>query len=158
MSDVQVTADFGADAGTVYRLVSDVTRMGEWSPETRSCRWLNGTAPQVGARFRGTNQYGFRRWSTTCTVTAAEDGRRFAFSVSWGPFSISEWSYAIDPTAEGCTVIETWVDKRPAWLRVALMPAMGVVDRAAHNRAGMVATLAALKSAAETAATAGPSS
>jgi hypothetical protein len=81
MRDVQVTAKVDADAGTVYRLVSDVIRMGEWSPETRSCQWLGTAGAQAGARFRGTNQHGFRRWSTTCTVTAADDGRRFAFSV-----------------------------------------------------------------------------
>jgi hypothetical protein len=155
MSEVRVSAEVGADPGVVYRLVADVTRMGEWSPETTSCRWLSGSGPQVGARFRGSNQHGFRRWSTTCTVTAAEDGRRFAFSVQWGPLHISEWAYSIEANGPGCTVTETWVDKRPAWVRVAAMPAMGVVDRAAHNRAGMVATLAALKSAAEAAPAAG---
>jgi hypothetical protein len=84
MSEVRVTAEVHADAGVVHRLVSDVTRMGEWSPETTSCRWLTDAGPRVGARFRSTNRYGFRRWSTPCTVTAAVEGRR-AFSVGWGP-------------------------------------------------------------------------
>jgi hypothetical protein len=150
MNEVRVSRDVGADAGAVWRMVADVTRMGEWSPETTSCRWLDGeTGPRVGARFRGTNRYQFRRWSTTCTVTAAQEGRRFAFSVEWGPFRISDWSYAIEPAGDGCTVTETWADRRPTWMRVGSIPVMGVVDRAAHNRAGMVATLAAVKTTAE---------
>lgn len=153
MSEVRVSTRIGADGGTVWRLVADVTRMGEWSPETASCRWLDGAAgPRLGARFRGTNRYQFRRWSTTCTVTAADEGRRFAFSVGWGPVPISDWSYDIEPSHVGSTVTEVWLDRRPAWLQVTSVPLMGVVDRAAHNRAGMVATLAALKAAAEAAA------
>ena len=63
----------------LYDLVSDVTRMGEWSPETAKCESIGGaTGPAVGARFKGTNK---RRvwWSTDATVVAAERGRRFAF-------------------------------------------------------------------------------
>lgn len=133
----------------VYALVSDVTRMGEWSPETTSCRWVDGGGPTVGARFRGTNQRLLARWTTTCTVTAAESGRRFAFDVRWGPRPISQWSYDIEATDAGCRVTEGWVDKRTAALRVGSPVVMGIVDRAAHNRAGMQATLAALKAAAE---------
>jgi hypothetical protein len=150
MSDVAVTVGMAADPTAVYRLVSDVTRMGEWSPETTSCRWLSAPGPMVGARFRGTNRRGVRRWSTTCTVTAAEPGRRFAFSVTWGPLAISEWSYAIHPTEQGCSVTESWVDKRPTWMRTVYPVVMGVTDRGVLNRAGMQATLAALKKAAET--------
>src|SRR6187402_2385981 len=99
MSDVRVSADIAADPKVVYDLVSDVTRMGEWSPETTSCRWLSGDGPAaMGARFRGTNQRHVARWTTICTVTAADPGRRFAFDVRWGPWSISEWSYEIEPT------------------------------------------------------------
>ena len=50
----------------VYELVSDVTRMGEWSPETTSAEWIDGaTGPAVGARFKGRNRNGVARWSTT---------------------------------------------------------------------------------------------
>jgi uncharacterized protein YndB with AHSA1/START domain len=150
MTGVSVTQAIAADPAAVYRLVSDVTRMGQWSPETTSCRWLDGaTGPAVGARFSGTNRHGFRRWSTTCTVTAANPGERFAFSVTWGPFPISEWAYDICPTDEGCSVTERWVDRRPGPLRAASPAVMGIVDRDAHNRKGMQVTLAALKAAAE---------
>jgi hypothetical protein len=153
MSDhAEATESIAADPKTVYDLVSDVTRMGEWSPETTSCRWLGGaTGPVVGARFIGSNKHGFRRWATICTVTDAEPGRRFSFSVAFGPVAISEWSYEFTGGDGECTVTESWVDKRPGWMRLASIPVMAVADRGAHNRAGMQKTLAALKSAAEVA-------
>ena len=43
-----------ADAVRVWSLVSDVTRMGAWSPELEAAAWLDGaTGPAVGARFKG---------------------------------------------------------------------------------------------------------
>ena len=98
MADVIVEETVAASPLVLSRLVSDVTRMGEWSPENTSCRWLGGaTTPSVGARFKGTNRRGWRRWSTTCTVTEAEPGRRFAFDVRSGPLAISSWSYEFVP-------------------------------------------------------------
>ena len=149
MTAVEVRAAIAADPAVVYDLISDVTRMGEWSPETTSCHWVNGDCAVIGARFKGSNRHRLARWTTSCTVTAAEPGRRFAFDVSWGPWAISQWSYTIESTDDGCRVTEAWVDKRTTALRVGSPVVMGITDRAAHNRAGMEATLAALKVAAE---------
>jgi hypothetical protein len=147
--DVQVSEPIAADPKVVYDLISDVTRMGEWSPETTSACWVSGDGPEVGARFRGVNRRGPVRWVTTCTVTAADPGRRFAFTVRFGPWPISEWAYDIVASDGACTVTESWVDKRGWSMRAGSPLVMGIVDRAAHNRAGMQATLAALKVAAE---------
>jgi hypothetical protein len=148
-ADVEVTERMAADPVVVWRLVSDVTRMGRWSPETTGCRWLDGaTGPAVGARFRGTNRRGPMLWQTTCTVTDAEPGRRFAFDVAFGPTPISSWAYDIEPVEDGCVVTESWSDRRVRAMRLASVPVMGIRDRAAHNRRGMQTTLAALKAAA----------
>ena len=149
MPDVEVTTTIAATPTAVYDLVSDVTRMGEWSPETTSCRWVDGDHAVVGARFRGTNRHLLARWTTTCTVTAAKRGRRFAFDVTFGPWAISEWAYDIDPADGGCRVTESWSDRRPTGLRLGSPLVMGITDRARHNRAGMETTLAALKAEAE---------
>jgi uncharacterized protein YndB with AHSA1/START domain len=150
MSDVEVSTGISADPGAVWRMVSDVTRMGQWSPETTGCRWLGGaTGPAVGAQFRGNNRKGFRRWSTTCTVTAAEPGKRFSFEVTYGSLPISTWDYEFTAADGGSRVVESWTDRRPGWMKVLSQPVMGVADRAGHNRTGMEATLAALKAAAE---------
>ncbi|HAS09465.1 MAG TPA: SRPBCC family protein, partial [Acidimicrobiaceae bacterium] len=55
MSDVSVSREIAAPPQRVWELISDITRMGEWSPETTGGKWLKGaTGPAVGARFRGT--------------------------------------------------------------------------------------------------------
>jgi hypothetical protein len=67
---------------TVYQLISDIARMGEWSPECYRCEWLNGaTTAAVGAKFRGHNRLGKASWTTDAIITAADPGREFAFTV-----------------------------------------------------------------------------
>ena len=150
MSDVEVSQAMAADPAKVYELVSDLPRMGQWSPENTGGRWLAGAAgPSVGAKFKGTNRHKLLRWSTTVTVTDAEPGKRFAFDVTYGPVPISTWTYDFAADGAGCTVTESWSDRRPTWMKVASVPLMQVPDRAAHNRRNMQATLDALKNAAE---------
>jgi polyketide cyclase/dehydrase/lipid transport protein len=49
-----VTEHMNAPPARVWALIADVTRTGEWSPETHKAEWLDGaTGPAVGARFRG---------------------------------------------------------------------------------------------------------
>src|SRR5207248_5199923 len=88
----------------LYALVSDVTRRGEWSPETVRCRWLDGaTGPTVGARFKGTNRRGLLRWSTKPRVVAAEPGQEFAFIVHLIVIGreMTKWRYRFEPAADG---------------------------------------------------------
>ena len=150
MTDAQASTDIAAPAEEIWSLVSDLPRMGEWSPENTGGRWLGGaTGPAEGARFRGSNRKGLRRWSTTCTVTAADAGRKFAFNVDFGPVPISTWEYTFTTNGNSTTVVEEWTDRRPLWMKLGGIPAMGVADRAAHNRRGMEHTLDRLKAAAE---------
>ena len=148
MDEVAVEQRIPAPPDAVYALVSDVTRMGEWSPETTSCRWVGGaTGPVVGARFRGANRRGWRQWSTTCTVSEAEPGRRFAFDVRFGGMPVSHWAYEFTSDGDGCIVRETWQDKRAAWMKRFSPYVMGVRNQAEFNREGMVGTLAKLRDA-----------
>lgn len=150
MSDsLQVSTDVAARPDRVIELVSDVTRIGEWSPETVSCRWRgNATGPRVGARFTGANRHRWHRWSTSCTVTAA-DHSRFAFRVTSLGLPVAEWAYDARLAPGGSTVTESWTDLRGGLMRRVGAAATGVADRVEHNRAGMQRTLAALKAVAE---------
>src|SRR6202021_1396406 len=57
--------DIAAPAEKVWALVSDLPRMGEWSPENAGGKWVKGaTGPALGAVFEGTNKHGFRPWAT----------------------------------------------------------------------------------------------
>ena len=149
MADVEVSETVKASSLRLYELVSDLPRMGEWSPENTGGKWLGGaTGPAVGAKFRGTNRNGLAFWMTSVTITAADAGRRFAFDVDTLGVPISTWEYSFDDGADGCVVTERWTDRRPGWMRTASM-VTGVRDRASHNRRGMEQTLAKLKVAAE---------
>ncbi len=131
-------------------MVSDVTRMGEWSPENEGGAWLDdATAGQPGARFRATNRVGKRSWKTVAAVVDAERGRRFSFRVSAGPVKVADWSYTFEPTPNGCRVTESWTDRRPGWFKPLARLGTGVGDRTAHNRTGMEQTLERLAAAVE---------
>jgi uncharacterized protein YndB with AHSA1/START domain len=147
---VHVEQAIAASPESLYDLVSDVTAMGSWSPETTACRWIGGaTGPVVGARFKGTNRNGWRRWRTTCTVVSAERGRRFAFDVGFGPLPVARWAYDFLSDGDGCKVVETWTDRRHGWMVKVSPVAMGVSDRPGHNRESMTTTLSRLRTAAE---------
>ena len=146
---VSVTREVAAPAERVWALVSDLPRMGEWSPENRGGVWVKGsTGPVPGARFKGANRNGDKSWSTAVKVIDAEPGRRFSFLVTVGPFKIAEWAYDFEETPDGCRVTETWTDRRNALAKKASGPASGVDDRAEHNRRGMEQTLRGLAAAA----------
>ncbi len=107
-----VTVEIAADPTTVYDLISDVTRIGEWSPECHRAEWLGDAAgPAVGARFKGHNRWKLNRWARTCEVTVAEPGRAFAFRTvpAWGPSADSTtWTWEIEPTADGCAITQSY--------------------------------------------------
>lgn len=140
-----------AEPESVYDLVADVSRMGEWSPEATSARGAS-VSPAVGDRFVGWNKNGPFRWWTYCTVREADRGRVFAFDVDFGPFPVSHWRYEFETSSGGTLVRETWRDRREGKRGLA-MRAVGQVfipgNREQHNRVNMVATLQALKAAAE---------
>ncbi|MFF5176127.1 SRPBCC family protein [Micromonospora sp. NPDC000089] len=139
---VQVSRTVPAPPDRVYALLSDITRMGEWSPETYAASWR-----EPGRRFTGSNRIGrFYRWRTTATVTEATPGRAFAFTTGWP--SSSSWRYELTPVEGGTRITESMTRARPQLAAVRLVQrAVGVRDRAAHLRAGMAATLERLDAA-----------
>ena len=115
---LSVTREIAAPAEQVWALVSDVTRMGEWSPENDGGKWLKGaTEARPGAKFRGVNRRGKRTWSTLATVIDAEPGRSFSFRVTAQGLKVADWAYSFEPTASGCRVTESWTDRARAHRR-----------------------------------------
>mgnify|MGYP001485714048 CR=1 FL=1 len=147
---VSVERTIRADAGRLYDLVTDLPRMGDWSPENTGGRWVkDATGPAVGARFKGTNRNGWRRWSTDVVVTTAKPGEQFTFDVSTGPIKVATWDYRFEQSGDSTSVVETWTDRRnPLAAKVAILIA-GVRDRPGRNRQNMEATLEKLAAAVE---------
>jgi hypothetical protein len=145
----QVHIDAAPDV--VYGVVSDVTRMGEWSPETTACEWLDGaTGPAVGARFKGKNKRGLVTWSTKPRVVAAEPGREFAFDVG----TDTRWTYRFDGDGAGTSLTESFEMLRDLrwYYRFADRWIMGIKDRRADLERGMAATLERIKAVVESGA------
>jgi Polyketide cyclase / dehydrase and lipid transport len=136
----------------VYELVSDVTRMGEWSPETVRCEWIGGAGgAAVGARFKGVNKRGVARWSTTPTVVVADRGREFGFVVGHLGRDMTKWTFRFEATSTGTSVVEsfTMLADQPWYYRLADRLLMGVKDRKANLEEGMHRTLERIKAVAE---------
>ena len=135
----------------LYDMVSDVTRMGEWSPVCTACWWDEGSGPAVGSWFTGHNESPDRDpWETRSLVVAASPGEEFAFTVggSW-----ARWGYSFAPVPGGTQVTESWEvlpdgvkrfdDRFGAEARAQL------ANRFEAARTGIPETLRALKRAAE---------
>lgn len=135
----QATVHINASPEAVYALVSDVTRMGEWSPETTSCEWVDGaTGPAVGAKFKGTNKMGFYKWSTTPTVTECVEGKLFAFDAGG-----TVWCYSFAASGGGTSVTESFT------VNSTLSKIYTIAPRRRQMIRGMAQTLERIKAAAE---------
>lgn len=142
----------GCDPETLYDLVSDVTRMGEWSPICASCWWDDGGGPRPGAWFTGRNQTPERTWETRSQVVAADRGREFAFEVNNG---FVRWGYTFTPADGGTELTETWnfLPKGIAGFhdRYGADAGTQIAERTSAAHRGIPLTLAAIKKTAETA-------
>lgn len=145
-----VTVHMKASPERVWELVSDVTRIGEFSPETFEAEWTDGaTGPELGARFRGhvrRNGVGPVYW-TQCKVTACEPGRAFGFAVYGAGQRANNWRYDLEPRDGGTDVTESFqLGDHPAmklyWLLLGPL-------RGRTNRRGMRQTLERIKAVVE---------
>jgi hypothetical protein len=134
----------------VYDMVTDVTRMGEWSPVCKACWWDDGDGPHVGAWFTGRNEVPERTWETRSEVVVAARGREFAFVVG---ATGTRWGYTFTPVEGGTQVTESW-EFPPAAVAVFEerfgkdAPAQ-IANRSEAAHSGITATLAAIKRTAE---------
>jgi hypothetical protein len=82
----------------VWRLVSDVTRMGEWSPECRKVLLLGGKPVRVGSRMVGINRRGLAVWPTVSTVVRLDPERAVAWKTRE---SGATWTYELEGEEAG---------------------------------------------------------
>jgi uncharacterized protein YndB with AHSA1/START domain len=150
MATVSVTQDISAPAEIVWALVTDLPRMGEWSPENLGGEWVKGaTGAAVGARFKGRNKNGSKAWSSSVKVNVVDAPKKFSFALMALGKNWCDWVYEITPSGAGCTVTHSWIDHRSKFADRLGKLVSGVSDRAEHNRRNMEATLKNLKAAAE---------
>jgi Polyketide cyclase / dehydrase and lipid transport len=146
----EVTVYMAASPEVVWALVSDVTRIGEFSPETFEAEWLDGaTGPELGAHFRGhvkRNGIGPVYW-TNCKVTSCEPGRDFGFAVYANGSPSNTWRYQLVARDGGTEVTESF--ELPAKPLLRLYWAIAGWRRGRTNEQGMRQTLERIKAVAE---------
>ena len=149
---VAVVREVAASPEKVWALVTDLPRMGEWSPENQGGEWLDGaTCAVVGARFKGNNKNGDKSWQATVSVDVCDAPHKFVFSLKYKEMHLSDWVYEIEPLPIGCRVTHAWVEG-PQWAEFAPLGKgiSGVDDRASHNLRNMGVTLDNLLKALDT--------
>jgi uncharacterized protein YndB with AHSA1/START domain len=144
---LQAQIDIDAPPDKVWRLITDLRRMREWSPQCRMMKPLGRLRP--GTRTLNLNRRNRLFWTTTCTIKEVVPQRKFAFRVNTNN---TIWSYELEPTTTGTRVVES----RHAENGVKPMSALGVnllmggvpsFDREMVD--GMNTSLARIKAAAE---------
>ena len=148
----EASVEISASPEAVYDLVSDLPRMGEWSPESTGGQWKDGGTGQAGDWFEGHNRAGEREWTRESEVAVAKRGREFTFVVGGVEANCTWWCYEMAPSATGTTLSERWwiVNKTPALQAATEEQFQGRVDL---TQGSLEKTLAAVKATAEAAAT-----
>lgn len=146
-----VELDIEADADVLYGMVSDLPRIGEWSPECESVTWEGDvTEAVVGTTFVGQNAVGPGRrirYKRHGEVLAADPGRAFSFITDEGGRPSTAWHYRFEPLGDGRTKVTEGYEVRwiPTWARILDVP----LNRHKELLEGMRTTLERLKAAAE---------
>ncbi|WP_405386138.1 SRPBCC family protein [Streptomyces sp. NBC_01102] len=78
---------------SVYRLISDVSLTGTWSPSASGVRYAPEEGPWAGARFSGRNQRDGRAWVTQSEVVRTDPGVAFVFVVGGAGDGIVRWDW-----------------------------------------------------------------
>ena len=104
---------------SVWRVVADVTRTGEWSHECHHVAWLDGAtgaAPRV--RFRGRNRSGWLRWSRTCEVLVVDAPHQIAWRTIPTRLFVdsTDWRISLEAEGTGTRIVQSFrVTRCPDW-------------------------------------------
>jgi hypothetical protein len=134
----------------VWAAIADITRMGQWSPECVTARWVGGAnGPVLGATFEGDNEARLgkrvvKRWTTTSVVTGCEPGATFEFLAS----EYTTWRYDFAADGSGTRVTESF-SYEPRGFQGFMYDT--VLRRRSGMTKGMESTLSRVKSALESA-------
>ena len=145
--------EINASPETVWSLVTDMERYGEWSSENTGGYWrknedgVPGTG-EVGDEFVGINRRGDDEWKALVEIIVREENKAFAFVTGGSAMNLIHWRYDIEPTDSGTTLTESWA-------LMNLSPLMiehgdeEIQYRATNAKESITATLKGMKAAAE---------
>jgi len=144
---LQAQIDIDAPVAKVWTLVSDLSRMPQWSPQ---CRVMKALGPvRQGTRTINFNRRNRMYWPTTSVVTEVIPEKKLAFRVNQNN---TVWSYELEPTETGTRLVETRHAENgtTAFSNMSINALMGGVPSFERELVdGMNATLSRIKAAAE---------
>ena len=144
---LQAEIDIDAPVAKVWTLVSDLSRMPQWSPQ---CRLMKAFGPvRQGTRTINLNRRNRLFWPTTCTVTEVIPEKKLAFKVD---INRTIWSYELEPTETGTRLVESRHAENgvTAFSNMSINALLGGVPSFERELVdGMNATLSRIKAAAE---------
>jgi uncharacterized protein YndB with AHSA1/START domain len=141
-----------APAERVWALLTDLSRMPEWSPELVRMIPLKPGGLRVGQWYLGVNRRKAAVWPTRSVVSALEPGR----TVAWDTTSSgARWIWELSPAGPDDSFTRV-VHRRPVPHRITAMSKVfaplalgGSEGHADELERGMAQTVARLKAAAE---------
>lgn len=108
-TEVELLVDVPVDR--LWEAITDLSRIGDWSPECTYAGWLDGhSAPTVGARFEARNRFpNGLVTQVECVVVAADRPYSFGWNVFGSSPEATEpfatWRYDLRPAARNQTVV-----------------------------------------------------
>lgn len=146
---IEQSTEIAATPERVWSIVSDLKRMGEWSPQCRKVIVRGGTV-KLGAKTINVNKRGLLVWPTTAKVVRFEPNKQIAYRIAENH---TVWGFEITPTDTGVRLTERREAKNGQTTKVSST----LVDLAfggndsfeAELAEGMRETLVKIKAAAE---------
>lgn len=96
-ANLEVSIEINATPAQVWAVVSDPTRMPEWSPQTRRVL-MRGESARLGSTTYNVNRRGAKIWVTRSKVTHFEPDRRIAWTVKENR---AVWSFDLESLDDG---------------------------------------------------------
>lgn len=151
---ITATLDVESTPAEVWALVSDLKRMGEWSPQCHRMI-IRGGVVELGTKTLNINHEGALWWPTRSQVIEFEPNKRISFKIieNW-----TIWSYELEETPTGTRIIHTrHAPRGTSGLSKFLVKRFmkGSAQFEQHLERGMNKTLARIKAELEGATIAG---
>ena len=144
---LSASTEVDCSAEALYAVVSDVTRIPQWSPETVRVQW------DGSGRFRAWNRRRLARWSTVAHVATARPAQEFSFVVQAMGGDWTQWTYRIEPGAGRVRLTETFrmCRRLPLGILVYEWLFLFVRDRRSDLQANLELSVRRIKAIAEAA-------
>ncbi|HEY9314767.1 SRPBCC family protein [Williamsia sp.] len=100
---LEASTEIKASAEQVWKVVSDLKRMGEWSPQCRKIIVRGGGPVTLGTKTINVNKRGLLVWPTTAKVVRFEPNKEIAYKIAENG---TVWSFTITPADDGVKLTE----------------------------------------------------